>query len=130
MISDTNKSIFPRSVLYLYSLGRLYYITAGVVIFIVISAFILYCPLKFGDETDSFTSHIFQYQYRISGVFLHGSAPAFGLTIFHSLVLCLLLGAFYLIFIKDWNGVLRLAPDLATELCVEPYNGTLRGTCE
>ena len=34
--------IFPRSVPYLYSLGRLYYITAGVVISIVISAFIVY----------------------------------------------------------------------------------------
>ena len=69
MGSDTNKSMFPRSVLYLYSLGRLHYITSGLVTFIVVSALILYCPMKFGDKANNDTYYTYQYQYRISGAF-------------------------------------------------------------
>jgi len=49
---------------------------------------------------------MYQYEFLVSGVFLKGPGPAFSLVFLHFLVVCLLLGVYYIVFVKNWSVML------------------------
>ena len=123
--SDEVKSSFPRSVHFLYSLQRLAKATIVVVMLILGMITLFFVPLKLNPDYSSFSSYTFQYLYLISGVFLKGPTPAFILVGLHLFVACLLLGVYFLIYVKEWT-IIRLSnstdPSVQSSMNVVPSN--------
>ena len=107
MCSDEIKVRYPRSIQYLYSLKRLAQATSMITVFIVGLGVVMYCSFKVGPLSSRFSSRAYQYSFLVSGVFLTGPDPAFALVVLHSAGVYLLLGVYYIVFVKDW-GVMRL----------------------
>ena len=105
--SDEIKSQYPRSVHFLYSLTRLQRSSVAIVSIILVFIVVSFCPMKY-SSSPQFSSHTYQYQYFISGLFLKSSGPAFVLVILHSITVCLLVGVYYIVFVVDWS-VIRFA---------------------
>ena len=74
---------------------------------------VAYCPLKVGSNSAAFTSHAYQYKWLLSAVFLEGYVPATVVIILFSFALVLVVGAFYLVFQKDWN-IIRVFDELGS----------------
>jgi len=106
MRSDEIKARIPHTMQYLYSLKRLVQATAVITAFVLGLTVVMYCSFKLGSASNLFSSHMYQYEFLVSGVFLKGPGPAFSLVFLHFLVVCLLLGVFYIVFVKDWSVML------------------------
>ena len=103
MNDDRLKSLYPCMVQYLHSLYRLALATFAISLIVLVLIVVVYCPLKVGPNSASFTSYDYQYQWLLSSVFLKGPGPAFTVLTLFSIVLLLIIGAFYVTFLKDWN---------------------------
>ena len=110
--SNELKNVFPRMMQYLYSLSRLAEATSVISVVILILTVLVYLPLKLGPNSALYSSHEYQYQWLWSGVFLKGFGSAVSVLVLFSVVLLLIVGAFYLTFEKDWH-VMRLVDEVA-----------------
>ena len=85
--NDEVKSILPNTMYVLSSIDRLGKAGAFLSVIIIVAGFVIYASLKCSDLAEIYNTHLYQYQYIISGAFLQSTAPAFTLFIFHTVVL-------------------------------------------
>ena len=109
------KSILPRASHLLSSLNKLNKATIVIIAIILTLSFVIYSSLKCSATSELYKTHLEQYQYLISGVYLKEFVPALSLFFFHTGVIYLNLYCIFRIFVSDWK-VMRFSNYLGTEL--------------
>ena len=119
--NDEIKSMLPSTMYILDSIERLRKVGYLLSAVIVVVGFVIYASLKYGAQSHIFKTHLHQYQYVISGVYLQTSAPAFTLFVFHTAVVCIIIYAFFRVFDYDWK-VLSFGRDSIVKTSAENPN--------
>ena len=101
-----NNMLFTNQ--FMGSLWRLGYWHTYTVMSLLVTTIIIYCSFKLPDGWyERYNTYAWQYQYRVSGVFLRGYYPAICLLIVHACVVYLCVGSYFRAFVVDW-GIMRL----------------------
>ena len=107
MSSSENRIAYPRTLNFLHSLARLVYMIVAITLITLLLQVLVISPLKFDSGLNGFSTRSYQYQNQFSGLFLKTSVPAFVIAILHFIVTVLLIGAYFMVYVRDW-GIMRL----------------------
>ena len=82
----------------------------GILICVVVISLevVAYPVMKYGEVSGYYNTHADQYLYMISGVYVKTTVPAVVLFVLHSIMIGLILYAFFRVFVSDWK-ILRFA---------------------
>lgn len=102
--SDEVKSAIPSTAHLLITLTRFRKSVTAAVVLLVVLTTIMYSSLKCSSLSRMYNTHLFQYQYIISAVYLKDMVPAICMLLVHALMMYLLVHIFFRLFISEWTN--------------------------